>query len=96
MALENAGVEGQQMARLANTIFLSQVAWMATGWFLSVTYTIALYTLLGLSAAVWIEARKRLPDLKPMPFIRTIQLTLGAMVSCYLAVYVLIRLHWGG
>jgi putative inorganic carbon (hco3(-)) transporter len=88
--------EDPKLVRLARAMLLSLSAWMATAWFLSRTYSILLYVLLGLAAALWVEAKRTHPTLPGLTVSSIVRRTGAAMVASYLAIYFMVRLHWGG
>jgi putative inorganic carbon (hco3(-)) transporter len=95
-AMAKQGHADEPVVRLASAMLLTFAGWVATAWFLSVTYTVTLFILLGLGAAVWKEGQRRFPELESIRLPQILGYTSTAMVGCYLVVYILIRMRWGG
>lgn len=82
------------LKRMANALLMALYTFLATAWFLSRTYTLTLYILLGLAVATYLVAfsqgRIRVPE---KPF-RWPQVTLVTMLSSLLAIYLMVRFRW--
>jgi hypothetical protein len=94
IALKKQVPDAEGLAKLANAILLALSAWMATAWFLSRTYSISFYILLGMAAATWGEAKRRFPGLEGLTFARFFRLTTVTMAATFVTVYLLVRFRW--
>jgi O-antigen ligase len=95
-ALEVTAPKEAGLARLGRTVLLSLTGWISAAWFLSSCYSVTLYVYMGLTAAVWLEARRRVPELEEVPFTRVLSTTLATLFAGLALVYVLVRMRWAG
>lgn len=88
--------ESEQLRRWANVVRLGLYGFLASAIFLSRTYVLALYILLGLAVAlrhIAVCSGKQLP---PLPMGRWVPATLGFMAVSIIGTYLMVRLHWMG
>jgi hypothetical protein len=88
----NMEKDTQTVRRWANALRLSLIGFVVTSWFLSRTYILTLYLLLGITAVLW-----RLANVGPQEMQvsgKWVRLTIAAEAGTIVALYVMIRLSW--
>ena len=85
----------EQLSRYAEMVRLSLIAFLTAAWFLSRTYTLPLYLLIGLGVVLAEIARRenRMPVEPSLPVVggRTVALCLAIVAGVYLTVRVAVR-----
>jgi len=82
----------ERVRRWANALRLSLIGFLVTAWFLSRTYTITLYLLLGMTA-VLLRLAKDSPEQSKQRRRHWIRITLAAEFATIVAVYAIVRLE---
>jgi O-antigen ligase len=91
---ENSKPDGDpELRRWAHCVMLSLYAFLATGFFLSRTYSVTLYTLLGMGCAVGVMEMERRQVLGMVPLRRWAPLTAVLCVGSVAFIYILVRLR---
>ena len=86
--------ETDGLRRMANAVIIALYTFLATAWFLSRTYTLTLYILLGLGVATYLVAVNRGRITVPGPPVRWPRMTAITMVSSLVLIYVMVRFRW--
>lgn len=86
--------ETEGLRKMAGSVTIALYTFLATGWFLSRTYTVTLYILLGMGVATFLVAQNSVQveaPLRPAPWVKN---TVVTMFSSLLLIYVMVRLRW--
>ncbi len=86
--------ETDGLRSMAQAISIALYTFLATGWFLSRTYTVTLYILLGMGVATYLVARNRGRITDPGPPAPWVRMTVIALVSSLALIYVMVRFRW--
>lgn len=86
--------ETDGLRRMAHALTIASYTFLATAWFLSRTYTLTLYILLGMGVATYLVALNRGRITVPGPQVRWARMTFGAIVSSIFLIYVMVRFRW--
>jgi hypothetical protein len=91
---ENSKPDGNpELKRWAYAVMLSLYAFLATGFFLSRTYTPTLYMLLGMGGAIGVMEMERRKDYAMVPIRRWAPISAALSVGSVLLIYLLVRLR---
>ena len=93
--LKDRGLQATPHYALTRAVLLALGAFLSTCWFLSRTYSLLLYIVLGMGAALWVITKREYPELEDYTWMRIVVYTCSGIVGIFMAAYVLVRLHWG-
>jgi hypothetical protein len=88
------GSESETLRRFAILLRISFVGYLAAAFFLSRAYTITLFMLLGMAAALRLIAMSKGHFVHRQPSRRLYRLTAQISVASLALIYVMVRIHW--
>lgn len=83
----------EELERMSGLVLISLAGFFAAGWFLSRSYTMALYVNMGIAAVVYKMARDRKAAPEPMAFGRASWLSAVTSLILVIIVYVIVRIE---